>query len=224
MEDPRPSGRGGRRLVLGMSPGLAGRLGRGASVAVSGVCLTVIERPGAAPEAPELERAVVELAPETLARTTLGSLAAGAAVNLEPALVAGDTLGGHWVQGHVDTTVEVVERRDLGEHRELAFSLPAELGAFLVEKGSVTLDGVSLTVASLAPDRFGVALIPHTLEVTTLGERNVGDRVNLEADVLAKTVLRYAAQAVDQAVDQAVEQAVARSLAARGLGKPEDGV
>ncbi|MDY7093381.1 MAG: riboflavin synthase [Acidobacteriota bacterium] len=177
---PTPSGQGGRRLELVHSLELSERLSPGASLAVSGVCLTVTDlSPG---------RTVVELSPETLSRTTLGDLDARDEVNLEPALRMGDPLGGHWVQGHVDTTVEVVERRDLDEHRELFFSLPADLAPFLVEKGSVTLDGVSLTVAAQAADRFSVALIPHTLEITTLSELQVGGRVNLEIDVLAKYV------------------------------------
>ena len=110
----------------------------GASLAVNGVCLTVVT---AAPG-----RSAVELSPETLARTTLETLAVGSAVNLEPAMRAGDALGGHWVQGHVDTTIEVVAVRPLGEHREIAFALPEDHASLVVEKGSVTLDGVSLTV------------------------------------------------------------------------------
>lgn len=216
IEDPRPSDRGGVRLVLGMSPQLAGRLPVGASVAVSGVCLTVTGAPTPSAEAAELESVVVELAPETLARTTLGALGKGAWVNLEPALEAGDALGGHWVQGHVDTTLEVVERRDLEDHRELAFRLPRELAAYVVEKGSVALDGVSLTVASRGADRFGVALIPHTLEVTTLGSLEVGERVNLEVDVLAKYVVQY----LEQTVEPIVERAVDRALAARRPPEP----
>jgi riboflavin synthase len=102
----------------------------------------------------------------------------------------GDALGGHWVQGHVDATAEVVERRDLEAHRELAFALADDYRALVVEKGSVTLDGVSLTISALAADRFEVALIPHTLEVTTLGSLEPGDRVNLEVDILAKYVQR----------------------------------
>jgi riboflavin synthase len=192
--DPAPSGQGGRRLEVSHSAELGARLGIGASLAVSGVCLTVT---GLAPDGDGV-RSTVELAPETLARTTLGDLKQGDEVNLEPALRVGDPLGGHWVQGHVDGTAEVVARRDLTEHRVLAFSLPAELAPFLVFKGSVTVDGVSLTVAARHDDRFEVALIPHTLEVTTLSRLEPGDRVNLEVDVLAK----YVHQA----------------LAARGLG------
>ncbi|MCB1054729.1 MAG: riboflavin synthase [Acidobacteria bacterium] len=177
---PAPSGRGGLRLDIEHGPELAARLSPGASLAVSGVCLTITEQPPG--------RSVVELSPETVARTTLGGLAAGDRVNLEPALRLGDPLGGHWVQGHVDTTLELLGRQDLGEHRELVFSLPEDLDPYLVEKGSVTLDGVSLTVARRWPDRFSVALIPHTLEITNLSDRVVGDRLNVEIDVLAKYV------------------------------------
>jgi riboflavin synthase len=183
--DPVPSGQGGVRLAVGMSPGLAGRLGIGDSVAVSGVCLTVTEKGD--------DLVTVELSPETLDRTHLGALRGGDEVNLEPALRMGDALGGHMVQGHVDATAEVVGRRDLTEHRVLAFSIPPELAPFLVEKGSVTVDGVSLTVSALLPDRFEVALIPHTLEITTLSRRVPGDRVNLEVDVLGKYVHRILA-------------------------------
>lgn len=193
--DPAPSGQGGVRLSVGMSPGLAGRLGIGDSLAVSGVCLTVTAR--------EEDRVTVELSPETLGRTNLGGLRGGDEVNLEPALRMGDALGGHMVQGHVDATAEVVERRDLTEHRVLAFSIPPALAPFLVEKGSITVDGVSLTVSSLFPGRFEVALIPHTLEITTLSRLAPGDRVNLEVDVLGKYVHRI--------------------LAARGLADPLPG-
>jgi riboflavin synthase len=185
ISDPVPSGQGGVRLAVGMSPGLAERLGIGDSLAVSGVCLTVVENGSG--------QVVVELSPETIARTNLGELRGGDEVNLEPALRMGDALGGHMVQGHVDATAEVADRRDLTEHRVLAFSIPPELAPFLVEKGSVTVDGVSLTVSALLSDRFEVALIPHTLEVTTLSRRVPGDRVNLEVDVLGKYVHRMLA-------------------------------
>ncbi len=182
--DPLPLAGGGVRLAIDHSAELAARLGDGASLAVSGVCLTVV----AGAPAPDGWRTELELVPETLARTTLGSLRAGDPVNLEPALRMGDPLGGHLVQGHVDGTAQVVDRRDSGENRVLAISLPAALAPYLVEKGSITVDGVSLTVAAQGGERFEVALIPHTLAVTTLGERRVGDRVNLEVDVLAKYV------------------------------------
>jgi riboflavin synthase len=131
---------------------------------------------------------VVEVSPETLSRTTLDWIEKGSAVNLEPALCMGDPLGGHWVQGHVDGILEVLDRRDLTDHRELIFGLPEEHRPMVVGKGSVTLDGVSLTVAQVQGDRFSVALIPHTLEVTTLAELNPGGRVNFEPDILAKYV------------------------------------
>lgn len=196
--DPRPSGMGGVRLAVGLSRELGAGLGIGASLAISGVCLTVVELSGEEslplpPDSPRPVTVVVELAPETLARTTLGGLRDGAEVNLEPALRAGEPLGGHFVQGHVDGTAEVVARRDLAEHRVLGFSLPAALAPYLVEKGSITVEGVSLTVAALAADRFDVALLPHTLAVTTLGALRPGDAVNLEVDVLAKYVQRMLA-------------------------------
>jgi riboflavin synthase len=209
--DPLPSSQGGVRLAIGLSRELAAGLGVGSSLAVAGVCLTVLEltevlpgprRPAAGPPAaqpppsaalPAGIAAILELAPETLARTTLGRLRAGAEVNLEPALRAGDSLGGHLVQGHVDGTAAVAARRDLAGHRVLGFSLPSALAPYLVEKGSVTVDGVSLTVAGLGADRFEVALLPHTLSVTTLGALSPGDAVNLEVDVLAKYVQRMLA-------------------------------
>ena len=186
IEAPVPSPEGGVTLAVRHSPELGAELSIGASLSVSGVCLTIVELELADDGA----TSAVELSPETLSRTTLGELCLGSEVNLEPAMRLGDVLGGHWVQGHVDATTEVVARRDLEEHREIAFALAPEYRAFVVEKGSVTLDGVSLTVSSLAEDRFEVALIPHTLEVTTLGSLAVGDRVNLEVDVLAKYVQR----------------------------------
>lgn len=183
-EDPRDSGRGGVRLVIELSSELARRLDTGASVSVDGVCLTVTQLDDTGDPA----RVVVELAPETLRRTNLNRLQTGSRVNLEAALRAGDALGGHWVQGHVDATVEVLERRDHEEHREISFQIPGDLGRYLVEKGSVTLNGVSLTVWGVREDRFEVALIPHTLEITNLAELEPGDSVNLEVDILAKYV------------------------------------
>ncbi len=180
---PAPSGRGGVELEIAHSAGLAERLEVGASLAVSGVCLTLTELHGG-----ERARSRVELSPETLARTTLGRLAAGDEVNLEPALRVGDPLGGHWVQGHVDGVVEILGRDDLVDHSVFTFELPEAFAHYLVEKGSVALDGVSLTVARRLEDRFTVALIPHTLEVTTLGGRRPGEWLNLEVDVLAKYV------------------------------------
>ena len=188
LSDPAPSGRGGSALAIGHGRELAARLEVGASLAVGGVCLTVTEV-GDAEEAGGA-RSLVELSPETLSRTTLGHLAAGAPVNLEPALRVGDALGGHWVQGHVDGVIALLDREDHDDHASFDFELPDSFVAYLVEKGSVAIDGVSLTVARCLPDRFRVALIPHTLEVTTLGELAPGDHVNLEVDVLAKYVER----------------------------------
>lgn len=180
------------RLRIAHSAELGARLSIGASLAVSGVCLTLV--------AGESTSSEVELSPETLRRTTLGELLAGSEVNLEPALRMGDSLGGHWVQGHVDGVLRVVGRRDLEKHRELAFELPAAYRALVVEKGSVTLDGVSLTVAHLLDDTtahgaqqgaaFDVAVIPHTLAVTNLARLVPGDRVHIEIDILAKYVNR----------------------------------
>ncbi|MDA8017371.1 MAG: riboflavin synthase [Thermoanaerobaculia bacterium] len=193
--EPEDSTTGGVLLRVGHSRDLASRLGLGASLSVSGVCLTVIEQTD--PEAPEGVAAAgieaitaVELSPETLRRTTLGALECGSTVNLEPALAAGEPLGGHWVQGHVDATLEVREVRQLGDHAELSIELPSQFAAYVVEKGSVTLDGVSLTVSALHSQSFEVALIPHTLLVTNLDLLTVGSRVNFEVDVLAKYVHR----------------------------------
>ena len=148
----------------------------GDSIAVDGVCLTVVASGGGT--------LAFDAVPETLSRTSLGSLAAGDGVNLEPALRVGDALGGHYVQGHVDgvgTFRGVVE----GLHW---FDAPPEIGRYVVEKGSIALQGTSLTVAATDDAGFAVALIPHTLEMTTLGRLEPGARVNLEADVLAKYV------------------------------------
>jgi riboflavin synthase len=180
--DPEPTSRGGVGLLVGLSPGLASELAEGASLAVSGVCLTVV--------AADVDSVAVELSPETLARTRLGRLRAGDEVNLEPALRAGDPLGGHWVQGHVDGLVELTARRELAEHARFTFAFPPAFDAWIAEKGSVALDGVSLTVAARAPRSFDVALVPLTLERTTLGAARVGDRLHFEADILAKYVER----------------------------------
>ena len=153
----------------------------GASIAVSGVCLTVVER--------SRYHLAFDLSAETRARTGLARLAPGDPVNLERPLTLSSRLGGHVVQGHVDAVGEVtgVERDEAGGAL-VTVKPPAELRRYLVEKGSVSVDGVSLTIAALDGDRFSVALIPHTLNVTTLGSTTVGDLVNLEVDVIAKYV------------------------------------
>jgi riboflavin synthase len=161
----------------------AGGVGLGDSIAVNGCCLTVTEIRG--------DRLSFEAVKETLEKTSLGDQREGARVNLERAMRADGRLDGHIVQGHVDDTgrVRTFERRSDDVRLEVACA--PELVRFLVEKGSVTIDGVSLTVVNVGEDGFDVALIPHTLAVTNLGDRVPGDRVNLEADVLGKYVVRY---------------------------------
>ena len=206
VEAPGASGRHGGRVVVGHSEELASRLGLGASLSVAGVCLTVVEQGatnGASDHGAESAFpawSAFDLSPETLSRTTLGALAVGDRVNLEPPLAAGDPLGGHWVQGHVDTTTRVARVEALGENRVITFEAPRELASGIVEKGSVTIDGVSLTIAALDEETFDVALIPHTLEVTTLSELKAGDEVNVEGDVLA----RYVQKSVEAAVAAAL--------------------
>ena len=159
----------------------------GDSIAVSGVCLTVVGRE------PEPDGEVLlsfDLAPETLARTTLGDLEPGDPVNLERPATLLSRMGGHLVQGHVDGVGTVVEAWDVVTGREIAVDLPPGLERYVVEKGSIAVDGVSLTVTTVQDGRFGVALIPHTLAATSLGARRPGDRVNLEVDVIAKYVER----------------------------------
>jgi riboflavin synthase alpha subunit len=171
----------GVRLTL-EAPATAARTAEGDSVALDGVCLTAVTVTDG--------RMSFDAVPETLQRTTLARLAAGDHVNVEPALRAGDPLGGHYVQGHVDAlgTIRAVVAE--GEGARVWIEAPAAVLAYCVEKGSVTVDGVSLTVAALDDDGFAVALVPHTLEATTLGALEPGDAVNLEADVLAKYVER----------------------------------
>lgn len=209
LSDPAPSGHGGTALAIGHSRELAARLEVGSSLAVCGVCLTITEigeRPASDGEGDAPggggARSLVELSPETLSRTTLGHLAAGAAVNLEPALRAGDALGGHMVQGHVDGVIALLGRKDDDDHATLDFELPDSFVPYLVDKGSVAIDGVSLTVVRCISDRFRVALIPHTLEATTLGDLSPGDHVNLEVDVLAKYVERMVAAYTERKVDR----------------------
>ena len=164
----------------------------GDSIAVSGVCLTVTAVEAALD--PTVDGAGgtfrVELVPETLARTSLAGVRAGTRVNLERAVAVGGRLGGHIVQGHVDGIGSLLQRDPGVRSDELRFSLPAHLTRYVVEKGSITVDGVSLTVAGTDGATFSVALIPTTLTHTTLGSRGVGDTVNLEVDVVAKYVER----------------------------------
>lgn len=157
----------------------------GDSIAVNGVCLTVIDPKGSTDGTFS-----VELVPETLKRSSLAAVTVGTTVNLERAMAVGGRLGGHIVQGHVDGVAVLIARTPAERSDELRFSLPPELARYVVEKGSITVDGVSLTVAAVAPGEFSVALIPTTLAHTTLGTRRAGDTVNIEVDVVAKYVER----------------------------------
>jgi riboflavin synthase len=174
----------GLRLQID-APVLAPLCQIGDSVNVSGCCLTVVA----------VDRATLafEVVPETLRRTALGGLGAGARVNLEDALRAGEPYGGHIVQGHVDGVGELGERREEGIGLWLRFRAPANVQRYLIEKGSATVAGVSLTVAELHDDGFAVAIVPHTMQVTTLGSLPVGAPVNLEADMIARYVERLLA-------------------------------
>ena len=156
------------------------RVQLGDSVAINGCCLTVVTESGALWE--------FQAGPETLAKTNLGRLQPGEIVNIERPLLANGRLGGHFVQGHVDGTGAVDEVLPTGEWVTIWFKVPRRLAGEMVPKGSVTVDGVSLTVVEVEAERFSVALIPHTLNLTTLGRRGAGDLVNIETDILAKYV------------------------------------
>ncbi len=154
----------------------------GDSVSINGCCLTVVDG--------DRRTLAFDAVPETLARSTIGHLEPGAGVNLEPALRAGEPLGGHYVQGHVDGVGRVRSVEPEADGRRAWFDAPPDVLRYCVEKGSIAVDGVSLTVAGLDGEGFAVALVPHTLAVTTLGALEPGNEVNLEADVLAKYVER----------------------------------
>lgn len=186
--------RGVRRVLIRADFAL-GRLPQGASIACDGVCLTVVARRG--------RQFAADLGPETLAMTTLGARRAGDRVHLERPLRVGDPLGGHLVAGHVDGVGRVVARVPRGRALALAVALPRALARLVAPKGSITIDGVSLTVNRVHGAVVEVLLIPHTLAVTTLGERRPGGRVNIETDLVAKHV------------DRVVRRALARQVAAR---------
>jgi riboflavin synthase len=158
----------------------------GASIACDGACLTAVE------VAPQVGGSTftVDVSNETLSRTTLGDWQPGRRVNLERALRAGDELGGHIVAGHVDGIARIVDIRPDGNSRRFIIEVPAELARYIAPKGSVALDGISLTVNEVAHSSFGINVIPHTLTHTTLGARRAGDRVNLEIDLIARYVAR----------------------------------
>jgi len=186
--EPRAQGLACLRIACGYDPQT---IDIGASIACSGVCLTVVAR------GEEGKRAWfdVEAAAETLRMTTVGDWQRGTRINLERALKVGDELGGHIVAGHADGLATVIAGEDLTDMARFTFRAPAELARFIATKGSVALDGVSLTVNEVAGDTFSVLIIPHTLKSTTLGRLGAGDAVNLEVDLMA----RYAARLMERA-------------------------
>jgi riboflavin synthase len=176
----------GKRLVIAC-PQLAADAAVGDSIAINGCCLTVVAK---------AEGGLgFEAGPETLACTNLGELTEGAAVNLEPSLRVGDRLGGHFVTGHVEGVGTLAARQDERAWSTFWFRFPPALARFMVSKGSIAVDGVSLTLVDVEADRFSVALIPHTLQATTLGQLPLGGRVNLETDLLAKYAQKQALNA-----------------------------
>jgi riboflavin synthase len=174
---------GGEGAVLTLRSGLPiAKIKIGDSIAVNGTCLTVIAKGRGALK--------MDVSAETLRRTSLGALKAGDRVNLERCLTLGTLLNGHLVQGHVDSVGRVVSIKPEGDSKLYTFEVPATEARYLVEKGSVAIDGISLTVFSIRGRRFSCALIPHTLKVTTMGIRKPGDKVNIESDMMAKYVER----------------------------------
>jgi riboflavin synthase len=171
----------GVRLVI-REPRISAQAKTGDSIAINGCCLTVVAIDG--------DRLSFQAGEETLSRTNLRELLIAAMVNLEQSLRAGDSIGGHYVTGHIDAVGSVHSRHDDADWCTMWFRAPVAQLAQMASKGSVAVDGVSLTLVNVETDRFSVALIPHTLSITTLGQRRVGDRVNIETDVLAKYVER----------------------------------
>jgi riboflavin synthase len=178
--DMAPEPPGVRLIIRDNSIAAAAKIGD--SIAINGCCLTVVEVEG--------NTLAFQAGEETLSRTNLGELLPGVVVNLEQSLRAGDAIGGHYVTGHIDAVGSVDSRHDNADWCTMKFRAPAAQLAQMASKGSVAVDGVSLTLVDVESDRFSVALIPHTLTVTTLGQRKVGSRVNIETDVLAKYVER----------------------------------
>jgi riboflavin synthase len=180
-----PDPRGGARLEISAADAIAEGVAAKDSIAVNGVCLTVVSF--------DAQTVAFDVVPETLARSALGALEPGDPVNLELSLRLGDRLGGHLVYGHVDATAVILAKEPEGQGFRLTLERPAALVPFIVEKGYVAVDGVSLTVASVSGARFDIALIPETAARTTLGPKRAGDRVNLEIDPIA----RYARAAAE---------------------------
>ncbi|RVX39478.1 riboflavin synthase alpha chain [Nonomuraea polychroma] len=177
---------GGGALLSVRGPIVTSDAKHGDSIAVNGVCLTVVKTEG--------DVFTVDVIKESLDRSSLGGLTEGSAVNLERAVRADQRLGGHIVQGHVDGTAVLLSRHPGDSWDDLRFSLPEPLGRYVAEKGSIAIDGISLTVTAVDDESFGVSLIPTTLKLTTMGERQVGDVVNIEVDVIAKYVERLVAR------------------------------
>ena len=182
----------GKRLSID-SGVVADGVSIGDSIAINGCCLTVVAVDGRILD--------FEAGEETLSRTNLGQLAENSIVNLERSLAVGDRLGGHYVTGHIDAQGVLVKRCDDPPWANLKFSVPAKLASQIASKGSIAVDGISLTVVDCGDDFFTVALIPHTLEATTLGSRLVGEAVNLETDILAKYVQRSLGDVRNQSKD-----------------------
>jgi len=182
--EKRPAGGG---MIFGLETGFdLTDPEEGESIAVNGTCLTAREIHG--------RRFLVDVSPESLSRTGLGALKVGSRVNLERALRLSDRLGGHLVSGHVDALGRVEERQATGDFTLFTFSLDEGLARYIIEKGSITINGVSLTVNSCRGNRFSVSIIPHTLVVTTLGDLKIGDQVNLEVDIIGKYVEKLLAE------------------------------
>jgi len=205
-----PAG-GGVRLTLSTRLDLAG-LKIGDSISVDGVCLTVVRVSGPA--------FTVEVSPETLRRSTLSAARQGQPVNLETALKMSDPLGGHLVTGHVDGTGEILEVIPEGNSWRYRFGISRELSRYLIEKGSVAVDGISLTVAECGDRAFTVSVIPHTAQSTTLGKKRPGDRVNLENDIIAKYVEKFVRQREDPGI--APSRIDASFLAQHGFRKSRE--
>jgi riboflavin synthase len=195
---PQPPG---VRLVI-RSAAPAAEVKVGDSVSLNGCCLTVVSIDGG--------RLSFQAGEETLARTNLGALTAGDMVNLERSLQVGDAVGGHYVTGHVDAVGTVAARYDDGDWCTMWFCAPPEQLRQMASKGSVAVDGISLTLVDVEADRFSVALIPHTLAVTTLGRRQVGDRVNIETDVLAKYIQRQVETLVPKLLGRSIDCGIGR--------------
>lgn len=177
---------GGLRLAVDAPAELAARLSPGGSVAVNGVCLTLAAREG--------DRLLFDVSAETVSRTRLAELDTGAQLNLEPALTASDPIGGHFVTGHVDGVGEVVHIGRDGQSRRIEIQAPESLARYIAEKGSITVDGISLTVNEVKGPRFGVNIVPHTWSATNLRSCENGARVHLEADIIARYLARLVSE------------------------------